>query len=184
MSLNFTSIDVENYFSMDKASLRFVPGIYLIEGENRDLPDFEQLINVGASVSNGSGKTTLFSAPYQCLFNKNSKDSKAAISSVGNIYTDKPYNITLNLTKNDKNYEIHNDRNHNKIFIKEDGEDKTPKGVANQLTAIKNIIGFDFATFSSLTFLNQQSLANIIDLTNKDNVVYQFFDIEKLNLLE
>ena len=184
MSLKFSSIEVKDYFSLDKAKLKFTPGIFLIEGENRDLPNFEELVNQGASVSNGSGKTTLFSAPYQCLFNKNSKDSKATIASVGNLYTNKPYNIALKFTKGTKHYEVENNRAHNKIFIKEDGVDITPKGVANQLTLIKNIIGFDFSTFSSLTFLNQQSLSNIIDLTNKDNVVYQFFDIEKLNSLE
>ena len=184
MSLVFESMQVSNYFSLDHASLKFTPGIFLVEGENRDLPNFDTLKNKSVSVSNGSGKTTLFSAPYQCLFNKNSKDTKATINSVGNLYTHKPYNISMNFSKDGSDYYIENNRAHNKIFIEKDGEDITPKGVANQLVCIKNIIGFDFTTFSSLTFLNQQSLANIIDLTNKDNIVYQFFDIEKLNLLE
>ena len=184
MSLNFKSIDIRDYFSIDKTEFTFESGIYLIEGENRDLPNFEELRNRNVSVSNGSGKTTLFSAPYQCLFNKNSKDNKASIGNVGNIYTNKPYNITLTLEKDDSTYVVENNRTHNKIFIVKDGIDITPKGVANQLVILKNIIGFDFQTFSSLTFLNQQSLANIIDLTNKDNIVYQFFDIEKLNSLE
>lgn len=184
MSLDFKSITVRDYFSMADATLTFEPGIFLIEGENRDIPNFTTLKAKNVSISNGSGKTTLFSAPYQCLFNKNSKDNKASINSVGNIYTKKPYNIILNFTKSGKTYSVENNRTHNKIFISEDGIDITPKGVANQLVTIKNIIGFDFSTFSSLTFLNQQSLANIIDLTNKDNIVYQFFDIEKLNTLE
>lgn len=184
MSLEFKSLKVEDYFSLSQATLEYKPGIYLVEGENRDLPNFESLINSGASTSNGSGKTTLFSAPYQCLFNKNSKDSKASISNVGNIYTNKPYNITLKFSKEGKNYLVNNNRNHNKIMISEDGKNITPKGVANQLTILRNIVGFDFNTFSSLTFLNQQALSNIIDLTNKDNIVYQFFDIERLNKLE
>lgn len=184
MSLEFKSIEVRDYFSLSQATLKFSPGIYLIEGENRDLPNYDTLKNQEVSVSNGSGKTTLFSAPYQCLFNKNSKDNKATITSVGNIYTNKPYSISLNFSKDGKSYQVDNTRSNNKIFITENGKDITPKGTANQLVTIKNIIGFDFATFSSLTFLNQQSLANIIDLTNKDNIVYQFFDIERLNVLE
>ena len=117
MSLDFKSITVRDYFSMADATLTFEPGIFLIEGENRDIPNFTTLKAKNVSISNGSGKTTLFSAPYQCLFNKNSKDNKASINSVGNIYTKKPYNIILNFTKSGKTYYVEKNRTHNKIFI-------------------------------------------------------------------
>ena len=184
MSLRITNIQIDNYISIGSAKMDFKNGIYLVKGKNTD----KELNSVGlptsTNISNGAGKTTLFSAIYQGLFNKNSKDSKASVSEVCNIYTGKQYAITVTLDKDGIEYIIVNDRDKGKISISREGEDVTPKGITNQLTYIRNIIGFDFQTFTSLTFLNADSLQNIIDLTNKDNIVYQFFDIESINNME
>ncbi len=183
MGINFKSINVENFISIGEAKLDFKSGVYLVKGENRDQPDYTKN-GEDAKISNGAGKTTMFSAVYQGLYNRNSKDSKATVNNVNNLYTEKPYKITIKFEKDNVDYTIINDRNSNKITVLKGDEDISPKGITNQLTLIKNIVGFDFQTFSSLTFLNQNSLDSIIDLTNKDNIVYQFFDIEALNSLE
>jgi DNA repair exonuclease SbcCD ATPase subunit len=183
MGINFDNIKVENFISIGEAELKFDKGVYLIKGINTDLPDYTK-DGSETKISNGAGKTTMFSAVYQGLYNRNSKDNKATVNNVNNLYTKKPYCITISFTKAGDTYKVTNDRSKNKIMILKNGEDISPKGITNQLTVIKNIIGFDFNTFASLTFLNQNSLDSIIDLTNKDNIVYQFFDIEALNRLE
>jgi len=175
MSLKFKSISIDDFFSIGHIDKDFKEGVYLVKGDNRDKPN---------DVSNGAGKTALFSAIYQGLYNKNSKDPKATITNTNNMYTGNPYKIDIEFEKSEVTYRVINDRNKNNIKILKDGVDISPKGIANQLVELKNIIGFDFQTFTSLTFLNQQSLASIIDLTNKDNIVYQFFDIEAINTLE
>jgi DNA repair exonuclease SbcCD ATPase subunit len=177
MALRFTSLTVNDFISIESAKLDLKSGVYLVKGINKDKTEFDD-------TSNGSGKTTLFAAIYQGLFNKNSKDPKATVESVNNLYTGRPYNIVVEFDKDSDSYKVVNDRNKNKIVIFKNGEDISPKGITNQLTLIKNIIGFDFQTFSSLTFLNSESLNSIIDLTNKENIVYQFFDIESLKTLE
>lgn len=183
MGIVFKKIVVDDFISIGHAEMAFKNGVYLVQGVNRDQPDYVK-DGAEASISNGAGKTTMFSAVYQGLFNKNSKDSKATVSNVNNFYTKKPYRIEIEFEKDGDTYKILNDRNSNKIDIFKNNDYISPKGITNQLILIKNVIGFDFQTFASLTFLNQSSLDSIIDLTNKDNIVYQFFDIEALNSLE
>ena len=183
MGIVFKKIVVDDFISIGHAEMDFNTGVYLVKGVNKDQPDYAKE-GEEASISNGAGKTTMFSAVYQGLFNKNSKDAKATVSNVNNFYTKKPYKIEIEFEKDGDTYRIVNDRNSNKIDIYKNNDYISPKGVTNQLILIKNIIGFDFQTFASLTFLNQSSLDSIIDLTNKDNIVYQFFDIEALNSLE
>jgi len=184
MGLKITKVIVNDFISIGSAQMEFKNGVYLVKGENRDKPDFKANSGESTTISNGAGKTTMFSAVYQGLFNKNSKDSKATVASVNNAYTGKPYKVEVHIEKDADIYIVVNDRNKNKITITKNGDDVSPKGITNQLTYIKNVIGFDFQTFASLTFLNSDSLNSIIDLTNKDNIVYQFFDIEALNKME
>ena len=184
MSLKITKVIVNDFISIGSASMEFENGVYLVKGENRDKSDFKDKSGDSSTISNGAGKTTMFSALYQGLYNKNSKDTKATVVSVNNAYTGKPYKIEVHLETGGDSYVIINDRNKNKIEILKNGEGVAPKGISNQLVYIKNVIGFDFQTFASLTFLNSDSLNSIIDLTNKDNIVYQFFDIESLNKME
>ena len=177
--IEIKKITVENFYSIDRAELEFSNGIFLVYGNNKDASKGTDDV-----VSNGSGKTTLFNALFQGLYNKNLKDVKGTVNSVNNIYTKKPYRIVIEFNVGDDSYIVDNDRNTNKISVIKNGEDISVKGIANSLVLIKNIIGLDFDSFSSLVFLNSTSLDNIIDISSKENLVYQFFNIDKLKEFE
>jgi DNA repair exonuclease SbcCD ATPase subunit len=176
--IRIKKVKANSFFSLGDVELDFENGVYLVFGKNYDD------ISDSTVVSNGAGKTALFNAVYQGLFNKNLKDPKGTLATTNNLYLGKPYSITVELDINSDEFTIINDRNTNKIVILKNGEDISPKGITNQLTLIKNLLGFDAGTFMSLTFLNQASLDSIIDISSKDNIVYQFFNIDQLKILE
>lgn len=176
--LKFKRLLVESFYSLGKAKMLINNGICLVYGQNNDIAS-------EYNVSNGAGKTSLFNAIYQGLFNKNLKDLTGTIASVNNIYYGKPYTIDIVLERNNIEYRIINDRSKGKITIYKNGIDISVKSLKLNLDFIKNeIIGFDFNVFTALTFLNQHSLNAIIDLTNQNNLLYQFFEIDKLGKVE
>ena len=170
----FKKIKIENFYSLGQVEFEFKKGVYLVKGVNKD-------VKSDTLVSNGAGKTSIFNAIYQCLFNKNLKDQKGNIQSVNNVYTKKPYVISLDFKKNENEFVIINDRNKMSIDIYKNGEFISPKGITNQLNLIKTeIINYDFDVITSLTYLNQTSLDSIIEITGKNNIVYRFFNVEKV----
>ncbi len=175
--IEFKRLDVENFFSIGSVSLPIEKGVFLVRGVNRDIVSNEE-------VSNGAGKTATFNAIYQCLFNRNLKYKNASIHDINNQYTKQPYRISTVFQKDGHTYKIYNDRTAPIIKIFRNGKSIEPKGIPNQLKAIKELIGLDFDSFSSLTYLNQASLSNIIDLSNKENILYQIFQLEKLVFVE
>ncbi len=175
--LEFKSLNIENFFSIGSVYLPIEKGVYLVRGVNRD-------IIANDEVSNGAGKTATFNAIYQCLFNKNLKYRNASIHDLNNHYTKQPYRIILKFKKDNIDYTIINDRTVPIIKILRNGKSIEPKGIPNQLKAIKELLGLDFDSFSSLTYLNQASLSSIIDLSNKENILYQIFQLEKLVFVE
>lgn len=175
--LEIKEIVAENFYSLGKVTLPIETGLHYVVGINKDVDSV-------TSSSNGSGKTASFSAIYQGLFNKNIKNPKSNIEKVNNSITGKPYNISLKFIKNSKEYQIINDRSHNSIQILENGKNIQVKGITNQLKQIKELIGLDFETFSSLTYISQSTLQAILDTTNKDNILYQFFNVESIHKVE
>jgi DNA repair exonuclease SbcCD ATPase subunit len=176
--LEIKKISVNNFFSVGSITLPVEKGLHYIIGINND-------IESSFKSSNGSGKTATFSSIYQGLFNKNIKNPKGTIESVNNSITGKPYSISLDFTLNEKdNYTVTNDRNTNKITVLKNGVDISVKGIPNQLKQIKDILGLDFDTFSALTYISQSTLQAILDTTNKDNILFQFFNIASIQQSE
>ena len=168
-------ISVSNFFSIGNTpiSINFLHGVTLIYGKNLDAVSTKD-------VSNGAGKTTIVNAVYQCLYNRNLKDAKGKITSVSNKYTNKGYHIELTLSIGESTYTIINSREKKLFAVYKDGVAISPKGVNATLKFIEDLIGFDFNSFSGLTFLNQESLGNIIDLTNENNIVNRFFELDRV----
>ena len=175
--INFQSVYVKNFFSIKEATIEFDKGVYLVYGKNNDVVS-------ETDTSNGAGKTSLFNAIYQGLFNRNLKDPKGFINSVSNLYTREPYYIEVKFKVQDDEYKVVNDRNIAKVFVYKNGQNISLKTINQNLELIKEILGFDFNIFSSLTFLNSTVLENIIDMTSENNLLYQFFDINSLTSLE
>lgn len=176
--LEIKSIKVSNFYSLGDIELPITNGLHYVLGINNDTESSQKS-------SNGSGKTASFSALYQGLYNKNIKNPKGVLDSVNNSVTGKPYSITIDLVKNAKtHYSIINNRSNNKIIITEDGKEIQVKGIAGQLKQIKDVIGLDFDTLTSLTYISQGTLQAILDTTNKDNILYQFFNVEAIHSIE
>ena len=175
--LNFRKIEIEDFYSIEHAIVEFQEGVCLIKGINHD-------VGSNYATSNGAGKTTIVNALLQGLYNKNKKDSKGTVESVNNYITGRPYKITIEFTKDFTDYTVINDRKNGVISIYQDGKDISVKGIPASLTKIRNIIGFSFDTFASLVYLTQETLANIFDITSKENIVYQFFDIDQVKRAE
>ena len=170
-------LDVKDFFSIGDMKLNFKNGVYLVKGVNYDIVAEEE-------VSNGAGKTSTFNAIYQCLFNKNLKYKNASIHDLNNQYTKNPYRISLTFQFGRHDYTVINDRSVPIVKILRNGRSIEPKGIPNQLKALKELIGLDFDSFTSLTYLNQASLKSIIDISNKENILYQIFQLERLTLVE
>ena len=179
--IEFKKITIKNFFSIDSITLPFSTGLFFVTGKNNDVP------NTGA-VSNGAGKTSIFNAVYHAIYGKNLKMKNAAVSSVENIY--KPNDdlmLDLTFTINNVLYRVVHKRNKYRgtvdYKIYKDGGLVPEKGVNSNLQFLRNIIGLDYDSFTALTFLNQKSLYSIIDMTNKENILYQVFQLEKLNTI-
>ena len=175
--LEITKININNFYSIGNVSLNMTNGIHYVVGVNADVESV-------AKSSNGSGKTASFSGIYQGLYNKNIKNPKGLLESVNNSISGKPYSISITFKKGVEEYEVINDRNQNKISIINKGNEIQVKGIANQLKQIKDIIGLDFETFSALTYISQGTLQAILDTTNKDNILYQFFNVDSIHKAE
>jgi len=175
--LEITKININNFYSIGNVSLNMTNGLHYVVGVNADVESV-------AKSSNGSGKTASFSGIYQGLYNKNIKNPKGLLESVNNSISGKPYSISITFKKGVEEYEVINDRNQNKISIINKGNEIQVKGIANQLKQIKDIIGLDFETFSALTYISQGTLQAILDTTNKDNILYQFFNVDSIHKAE
>ena len=161
----FKKIIIENFYSIEYLEYNFNNGIHKLSG------------------ANGNGKTSICAAIYQCLYNKNIK-STSSIDSTYNYITQKPYKITLKFTKDNKNYVICNDRGANKISISCDDKPVRIKGTKGQLRYINKLIGLDYDTFVSLSYLSQNSMNNIFDLKDTGNIIRKFFDMDILDNIE
>jgi len=164
--IEFKYIDIENFMSIKKERVVFENGIYSLSGKNM------------------AGKTTTILALLQGLYNKNIKSGSDKIEETYNKITKLPYKIEINFFKNNKEYLVINDRVNNSISILEDDIDISPKSIKAQLKKIEDIIGFSYTIFSSFYYLSTTTLLDIFNVSSDNNLVYKFFDIETIKLLE
>jgi DNA repair exonuclease SbcCD ATPase subunit len=164
--INFKRIKIENFMSIKEQEIVFDNGIFAFEGKN------------------GEGKTTTVLALLQGLFNKNVKSGSDVIEETYNRITGKPYRIEIEFEKSGSVFLIINDRIKNAIQIFQDNKDISVKGIKNQLKQIENILGYNYQLFSSFYYLSTITLQNVFDVSSDNNLVYRFFDIETLKLIE
>ena len=175
--IEITNIKIQDFYAIGDIDLQISNGIFKVTGVNLDVGSDED-------ANNGVSKSSLLVAVQQCFFNKNLKNDKAKIQETYNFATGKPYKITVNFNKGSDKYIVVNDRGTNTISITENDSDISPKGVPAQLRKVESILGVDFSAFSALTFLSQSTVSSVFDLTNSNNVLYRFFDIDKLKSME
>lgn len=162
--VTFKTIKVENYYSIGNITYDVVHGLHKLSG------------------ANGQGKTSLCSSIAQGLYNRSIK-ADSTLDATYNKVTGLPYKITIDFETNGVNFKVVNDRSKNNIFVYREEIDITPKGIKNQLALIQTIIGLDYATFVSLTYLSQSSMNSVFDLSDTNNILHKFFDVDLLDFL-
>lgn len=150
------SLLIKDFKSIANAELKYEAGVWLVQGVNND----------AVFKSNGAGKTTMMEALQQCLFNKTQsptpiEDTSRKIDGVTN-HTRKYY-LELTFEKDNNTYQIINDRQQMIIKVIKNGKDLMFKSIPASLKAIQSIIGMDFQTFVTLTFINHDTIVDLLD---------------------
>ena len=152
--------------SIDRQEFEFENGIHAVVGHN------------------GAGKTQTLLALSQALFNKNPKSGNDKLEETYNKITQKPYTIVVEFLKDEDKYTIINDRKRNAIFIYKNDIDISVKGIKQQLQKIEEIIGMNYNMFISFYYLSTTTIKNIFDVSNEENLIYKFFDIETIKYID
>jgi len=153
--MTFKKITVQNFKSIKNVELNYTPGVWKVVGNNNDL----------SYSSNGSGKTTLLEAVQQCLYNRTTLQvpiedvSRKSVDSSTTV----PYYIEVEFTHNNHTYTVINDRKRMKITVLEDGKDLGLTSIRNSLLKIQRIIGMDFSTFTTLSFITLTTITDLLD---------------------
>jgi DNA repair exonuclease SbcCD ATPase subunit len=175
MKVEFNRIEINYYKSIIKAELSYLNGVWLIQGQNND-----------AFGSNGAGKSTLLEALQQCLYNRTTKGT--TLDTTINRKTGKQYRITVDLTVDDVQYRITNDRTSLKITIYKltngSYEDLMIKSIPASLTYIQNLVGLDFQSFVALTHITHSTVTDMTDNLSNSNLIKVLLDFGVLNRFE
>ena len=164
--ISFEKIIIDDFMSIEHLDFDFKSGVNAVVGQN------------------GAGKTQTLVALLQALFNKNPKSDNDNINETYNKVTENPYTIEVHFVKNENKYIVINDRKSNKITILENDVDISPKGIKNQLIKIENILDMNYKVFSAFYYLSTTTIKNIFDISNSENLIYKFFDIDTIKALD
>lgn len=169
--VKFESIIIKNYKSIEYAELFYRKGVWLVEGTN---------VN-SMYKSNGAGKSTVLEAIQQCLYNRNIKGIK--IDSTFNRNTNKPYCISIKFNSSGHAYKVVNSREDG-ISIFEDSKDLGIKSTAQTLSKIQEIIGLDFNTFCTLTYVSHQTIVSLLDNFSSSDLMKTLLDFDSIMVFD
>lgn len=173
--LNFTKLEINHFKSIRKATLNYEAGLWKVVGINNDAT-FD---------SNGSGKTSVLEAIQQCLFNKTTEPTPIEDVSYKNPDGQiQQYRLILHFTSDTDSYVIDNDRSKMNITVTKNGTDLMYKGIPQTLKAIQQIIGMDFNTFVALTFINHDTIIDMLDNFSSSAMMRVILNFQELADLE
>lgn len=115
--------------------------------------------------TNGMGKSSIPLIIEEVLFNKNSKQIKKA--DIANRYLDGGYNISLDFSVDNDDYNITVVRKTNvKVILTKNGEDISSHTATNTYKTVEQLLGLDFKTFSQLVYQNTNSSLQFLTATD------------------
>ena len=170
--IQFVSIKVANYKSIEYAELHYHRGVWLVQGDNKDT----------TFKSNGAGKSTILEAIQQCLYNKNIKG--IPIEDTYNRVTKKGYRIILRFNVNNDRYRIDNNREAGTYDVYKNDIAISKKGITENLKLVQSIIGFDFNAFTSLTYISHQNVVTLLDSFTSSNLMKVLLDFDSISNFE
>ena len=130
---------------------------------------------------NGTGKSSIPLIIEEVLYNKNSKNIKKA--DIANRYIGDGYSISLEFTKDDKEYTISVTRKGAKVrvVLLADGEDISSHTATNTYKTLQEILGLDFKTFSQLVYQSTNTSLQFLSATdtNRKKFLIELLDLNK-----
>lgn len=166
----FQKIHIKDYKSVRDVTLEYTQGVWHVIGENKD----------STFSSNGSGKSTILEAIQQCLFNKTTNNISIEDTGFRTTKSLQPYEITLDFRIASSSYRVINNRKTMKISIVKDGVDLMIKAIPKALEKVQEIIGMDFTTFVTLTFISHKTIIDLVDNFSSSNLMKILLDFNAI----
>ena len=123
-------------------------------------------ITTPSSIATGPGKSTTMEAIQQCLFNKTTSPTPIEDTSrkaEGTSRHNMKYALELTFETPSDRYRIINDRRVMTIQIFKNDDDMMFKSIPQSLKFIQEVLGMDFNTFVTLTFINHATITELLD---------------------
>lgn len=141
--IQFTRLRASHAFAYRDLDFTFKAGIHSICGVN------------------GAAKSSLFHTLCHALYNKNPKG--CLVDEVSNAVTGEPYEITVDFTKGEDQYQVFNSRRQNQLTLKKNGVVVSPKRKPDTLAMIEEVIGLSYVQFVDIVYRWHGSSLDILD---------------------
>ena len=175
--ISFQTLKIRDFKSIKSAEVEYTAGVWQVVGINND----------ATFKSNGSGKTTLLEAIQQCLFNKTTSPTPIEDTSrkvIGVTSHSRGYRLELTFIKGDDSYTVINDRQTMRIVVMKNGKDLALKSIPIALKYISNVVGMDFQTFVTLTFINHNTIVELLDNFSSSNLMKIILNFSQITSFE
>lgn len=165
--LDLIKVELDGWLSYNKAIIPLnESGITLIQGKT------------------GSGKSAIFEAVSYLLFGQVLR-KKDSVENLVNKVTNKGYDISLELCRDDKRAIIREvrGRKDDDLYFTVNGVDKRGKKIPDTRKNIIDFVGMSFDEFKSIAFLGQRQSQQLVEGTNasRAEVISEVFGLEKYN---
>ena len=156
MNIRFCNIDIENFRSIERASVELEnQGTVIVKGIN----EYED-----KATSNGSGKSSIFEAVVFALFEETSSGEK----DVANRILDNGYSITLKFIIDNDVYKINRQCSKSgktSVVVIKNDVDISARNKTDTNKLILQILGINKSIFLDSIFLSQSANTNLASLT-------------------
>lgn len=145
--VNFKKITIKNFLSIgeEPVVVEFKKGLHVITGENKDKPDRRNAI----------GKSTIADSVYFAIFGETLREIKKDL--IPNNLTSGKTHVELDFevvtTNTQKEYKIVRTLSPTKVFVYEDGVDKTHDSIANTTKFILDVLSATPAIFKNCVIM-------------------------------
>ena len=169
--MNITKINIENFYSFEKAELNLSDknGLILIKGKNLDTEG-----------SNGSGKSALLEAFYFGLTGKTIR--KSTEEALVNNKNKKKCSVSLEIKKRDKNYRIFRGKRPTKLEFFCEEDNLTKDNVHNTQDEINRILNINDKVLRSSMFFGQSNESSFLDCSpdDKRTIIRNFLNLDDI----